>query len=100
MGIATEKEKPGVPWEELEKELLKDPEFAAEVERTQPYYNFVVQVIGARIESDMTQGALAEKVGTRQSNISRFENMNGNPSLEFMQKIAKALGKTLEIRLI
>ena len=31
------------------------------------------------------------------SNISRFENGNSNPSLEFLQKMAACLGKTLHI---
>lgn len=91
---------PGVAWEDLQKELLEDPEFAAEVARTKPYADLVMQVIGERIEQKLTQGELAERIGTKQGNISRFENMNGNPSLEFMQKIAEALGKKLEIRLI
>jgi ribosome-binding protein aMBF1 (putative translation factor) len=91
---------PGMPWEETEKELMKNPEFAALSERTQPYYELIEQVIGERIAQDMTQGELAEKAGTKQGNISRFESMNTNPSLEFMQKVAAALGRKLEIRLV
>ena len=40
---------------------------------------------------------LAEKMGTAQANISRFENGNSNPSLEFLQKMAACMGKTLHV---
>jgi transcriptional regulator with XRE-family HTH domain len=47
----------------------------------------------------MTQKDLAERAKTRQSNISRFESGGYNPSVEFLQKIAGALDKQLEISL-
>ena len=43
----------------------------------------------------MTQKQLAEKVGTKQSSIARLESGNYNPSLQFLQKVANALGKQL-----
>jgi transcriptional regulator with XRE-family HTH domain len=43
---------------------------------------------------------LAELIGTKQSNISRFESGNYNPSLEFLNKIIKAVGKELEVKII
>jgi len=42
----------------------------------------------------------AELIGTRQSNISRLESGNYNPTLDFLQKIASAMGKKLEVRII
>ncbi|MHC1758871.1 MAG: helix-turn-helix domain-containing protein [Negativicutes bacterium] len=45
------------------------------------------QIIGARVEQGITQAQLAERVGTKQTNISRLECGEGNPTLEFMQKI-------------
>ena len=47
----------------------------------------------------MTQRQLAEKMGTAQANISRFESGTYNPSLAFLQKMADSLGKTLNISL-
>lgn len=48
----------------------------------------------------MTQNDLAKLTGTKQSNISRFESGNYNPSLEFLEKVASALGKKIKIDLI
>ena len=45
----------------------------------------------------MTQKELAERMGTAQANISRFESGNYNPSLDFLQRMAQGLGKKLKI---
>ena len=50
-----------------------------------------------RIESNLTQKELAEKIGIRQSNISRIENGNCSPTVATLQQIAGGLGKTLTI---
>ena len=50
-----------------------------------------------RKEKDLTQEELAKKVGTKKSNISRFESGRYNPSLDFLIKVAGSLGKELQI---
>ena len=50
-----------------------------------------------REEKGYSQEELAQKVGTKKSNISRLESGNYNPSLDFLYKIAKGLGKELHI---
>lgn len=47
----------------------------------------------------MTQEELAKKVGTQKSNISRLESGNYNPSLDFLIKVVRCLGKELEIKI-
>ena len=64
-----------------------------------PQYAIIDAVIAARIERNMTQAELAECAETKQSNISRFESGNYNPSVEFLQKLAAALDKQLVITL-
>ena len=43
---------------------------------------------------------LARRVGTQKSNISRLESGNYNPSLDFLVKVARSLGKNVSIRLL
>jgi len=43
---------------------------------------------------------LAELIGTKQSNISRLESGNYNPSLDLLNRIAMAVGKELEVRMV
>ena len=62
-----------------------------------PRYEVVAQLKAARKEKDLTQEELAKKVGTKKSNISRFESGRYNPSLDFLIKVAGSLGKELQI---
>ncbi len=45
----------------------------------------------------MTQSQLGQKAGVTQPNITRFESGNYNPSLEFMVRIAAAMGKKVKV---
>lgn len=47
----------------------------------------------ARIELDMNQTDLADKIGAKQKSISRYETGLSTPSIETLVKIAKALKK-------
>lgn len=47
----------------------------------------------ARVELDMTQDDLGKAIGSLQKNISRYETGHSLPSLETLEKIAKALKK-------
>jgi len=47
----------------------------------------------ARVELDLTQAKLAEKINTKQKNISRYETGASLPSIETLVKIAKILKK-------
>lgn len=84
-------------WDSVKKELLKNPVFAAEVKALEPEFEVIKQVISARIENNITQKELADRAGTKQGNISRFERGGYNPSLAFLKKIADGLGKELHI---
>ena len=88
-----------ISYEELKKELLRDPEAKKEYERLGPEFELISSIIQKRIEKDITQKELADRMGTKQSALSRFESGNYNPSLAFMQKIAQALDSKLEIKL-
>ncbi len=87
-------------WKEAKKQLLKDPELVAELEHNETEYQLISEIIQARVDQKITQKELAERIGTRQSNISRLESGNYNPSLEFIEKVAVALGKKVEIHLV
>ena len=50
-----------------------------------------------RKELGMTQSQLGQKAGVTQPNITRFESGNYNPSLEFMVRIAEAMGKKVKV---
>lgn len=88
-----------ISFEEIKNDLLKDSEFKTEYEKLKPRYEAIEQIIKARKEQNITQAELAKRVGTQKSNISRLESGNYNPSLDFLTKVSKALGKKLSVQL-
>lgn len=48
----------------------------------------------ARVELDLNQSELAEKIGAKQKSISRYENGLSIPSIQTLMKIAKTLEKS------
>jgi len=47
----------------------------------------------ARIEADLNQTQLANKIGAKQKSISRYETGISSPSIATLMKIAKVLKK-------
>ncbi len=85
-------------FEKLEKKLMRNPAFRKEHEATRVEFEIARAVIRARIEKGLTQKQLAEKLKTRQSVISRVENMNTIPSLSFLKRLAAALNVSLQVK--
>jgi predicted transcriptional regulator len=86
-------------WKDLRKELLSNPDVKKEYDRLAPRYAIISQLIVARNKKGLTQGQLAERMGTRQSAIARLESGNVNPTIGFLDKAASVLGAKLTIRL-
>ena len=91
--------KAGVKFSEIREQLLKDEEFATEYDKLKPRYDLLSQIIEARASQNITQEELAHRVGTQKSNISRLESGTYNPSLDFIAKVAKCLGKEVHIEI-
>ena len=56
------------------------------------------QLREVRKSQGMTQELLADRVGTKKSNISRLERGRYNPSLDFLVKVAGGLGKQIQVK--
>ena len=67
-------------------------------ERNHARQEIAAQLRQVRKEQGLTQERLAEKVGTRKSNISRLESGRYNPSLDFLEKVAGGLGREIEVK--
>jgi transcriptional regulator with XRE-family HTH domain len=86
---------------ELLNELRKN--FADEEFRNSYAESFMNSFVAAQIKVlreafPMTQGELAEKIGTQQLGIARVENVNYSAwKVETLRKIARALGVRLKI---
>lgn len=85
-------------WREVKKDLLKNQRVAAEYARLHPRYKLISQLIEARRKRGFTQEDLARKIGTKQSAIARVESGSANPTIEFLEKLASALGSRLIVQ--
>ncbi|MBF0327538.1 MAG: helix-turn-helix transcriptional regulator [Nitrospirae bacterium] len=64
-------------------------------------YKLIRQMLAARSESGLTQEAVAKRMGTTKSAVSRLEATGKHaPSITTLKKYAKAVGCALEIKLI
>jgi DNA-binding XRE family transcriptional regulator len=71
-------------WDDAKKKNLQNEEVRQELKNNEAEYRIIEEIITARQEKNLTQRDLAELVGTKQSNISRLESGNYNPTLEFL----------------
>ena len=85
---------------ELKAKYMQDESFQEEYELLEETYRIAEKVIQARIEAGLTQTELAQRIGTRQANISRLESGTYNPSIELLIKVAEATGKQLEVNFV
>jgi ribosome-binding protein aMBF1 (putative translation factor) len=86
-------------WKTVKEELLTNPAVREEYERLAFRYQIISLLIDARNHEGLTQAQLAEKIGTKQAAVARFESGNYNPSLDFLEKVAAGLGKKLTVTL-
>lgn len=98
--MAKKKTKPEfITFEEMKREMFKRPGFKAAYDALGPKYALIGAMMDARNKKGMTQAEIAERAGTTQSAIARFEAGRTNPTLEFASRLSHALGAKLEIRL-
>jgi transcriptional regulator with XRE-family HTH domain len=64
-------------------------------------YAVANEMLAARARAGLTQEAVASRMGTSKSTVSRLESGSKHaPSLTSLRKYAKAVGCSIEIRLI
>ncbi len=78
-------------------EQMKNEEFKKEYEALEPEFAIMQALIDARHNSGMTQKELSERTGIAQSDISKLESGNANPSLKTLKRLADGLGMKFKI---
>lgn len=82
-----------------EEMLARDPEYVREYSRMEEEFQFVRELIRARMRAGLTQKQVAEKMGTTQSTVARLESGSTMPSFRSLQKYAQATGSKIKISL-
>lgn len=83
--------------DELHEKWMKDPEYKKAYDDLEFEFALIDAIIRSRIEKGITQKKLAEKMGTKQSSIARFESGTYNPTLAFVKKLAHAVGVKIRV---
>jgi len=81
-------------------EQMKDKEFREEYEKLAPEFSIIQAVIDARKECNLTQKELSEKTGIAQSDISKLENGNSNPTLGMLKRLAEGMNMTVKLEFV
>lgn len=75
--------------------------FAQAYEALAPEYKLASQMLKARARAGLTQDAVAERMGTTKSAVSRLESAGKHaPSLTTLKRYASAVGCELKVRLV
>ena len=74
-------------------EQMKDPEFKAEWDALDPEFSVIEAMLKARKESGLT-------TGIAQTDISKLERGNANPSLRTLQRLAAGMGMKVKIEFV
>jgi ribosome-binding protein aMBF1 (putative translation factor) len=82
---------------QLLKEAQKDPEFIKEYEALENEFSLASALISARVQADMTQQDVAEKMATSQSYIAKLEGGGVSPTMKALRRYADATGSRLKI---
>jgi DNA-binding XRE family transcriptional regulator len=83
------------------KKALKRKGFKKAYEELEEEYRLTREMLAARSKYGLTQEAVAERMGTTKSAVSRLEAAGKHtPSLSTLQKYARAVGCRLEIKLV
>jgi DNA-binding XRE family transcriptional regulator len=87
-------------WKVFLSEQLKDPAIRSEWDALEPEFAIIQAMIDARNNVGLTQKQLSELTGIAQSDISKMETGNANPSLRTLKRLASAMNMTLKVEFV
>jgi ribosome-binding protein aMBF1 (putative translation factor) len=87
-----------IPWATIKSALMKDSAFKKGYDDLDLEFTLIRAILEQRDRKGITQKQLAEKIGTKQSAIARFEAGRANPTLSFIKKLSEALDLQLTVR--
>ncbi len=82
---------------ELHAGWMKDPAYQQEFDALETEFALATALIRARADAGLTQEELAERMGTKQEAIARWERGRVMPSTRTLTRLAKATGTRLRI---
>ena len=87
----------GIKVSKLKKEWMKDPNFKKGYDALEDEFALAAMLTEARTNAKLSQGQLAAKMGTSQSTIARLQSGAAKPSLNTLERFAKATGTRVRV---
>jgi HTH-type transcriptional regulator/antitoxin HipB len=84
----------------IAKRKSRDPEFAKTFDKGYEEFKIGVVLKEARKNAGLTQEALADKLHTKKSAISRIENHSEDIRLSTLHHYAEAVGKKIQVSIL
>jgi transcriptional regulator with XRE-family HTH domain len=81
-------------WAELRRKWNEDPEWVQAFEEEYPFRDVAMAIVSLRAQLGLTQAELARLANTHQSVIARLESGQQSVEIEFLNRIAAAVGQT------
>ncbi|MEP4987387.1 MAG: helix-turn-helix transcriptional regulator [Paracoccaceae bacterium] len=84
---------------DMRAKALQNPDVKAEYDALSSAFEMKRQMIALRKGAGLTQAEMAEKLGTKRSNISRLESLNSDisPRLATIEDYARVLGYAVKL---
>ena len=82
---------------DLHTNWMNDPAYRKEYAALEGEFTMAAALIRARAEAGLTQEQLAERMGTKQEVVARWEGGKMLPSTRTLARLAKATGTILQI---
>lgn len=76
----------------LKNKAFQNPKVKTEYDNLESEFELIDTLLAMRKKSGLTQEEVAQKMGTKKSNISRLEKGSNNPSWKTLQNYAHACG--------
>ena len=89
-----------ISFADIRRRWTDDAEFRRAYEAIGPGMTIAFSIAAARMRAGLTQEELAERLGTRQSVVSRWESAKSRPSTTSMERIAEATSSRLVVELV
>lgn len=82
------------------KEELKDEGFRVLWNERQAAYKVARELIRLRKQQKLSQSEVARRAGLKQPAVARLESGAVKPTLDTIQRVARALGRQVEVNLV
>lgn len=87
-------------FEKVLDKYMGDEDFKKEWNDLEPEFDTIQAIIDARHRCNMTQKQLAKKTGIDQSDISKIEKGNANPTLKMLKRLAEGMDTVLKLEFV